>query len=745
MRSGCLLSLLFLWFFSASKAQPIGSWQEHLSYHNSIAVGTDGVNILSASRSALFQFDPNKEEYLRNSTIHGLSGASIRTINSNPSATIIAYENSQLDILQNNHPKKVNTIRLSNILANKQINSIWRQADQCLLATGFGLAVLNVEKGEIGDVYLIGNDGRYASVNQLAADGQYFYAAGAEGLKRAPRSGSNLADYRHWETLGESAGLPAGAIQAVFFWKNALFVRQGSRLFKQTGTLFSLFYEDNRNWLSIDTGVHELLISQTAAAQSAGILKLNEQAQLLGRLQHPALRQPKQVLFSNNQYWVADEQSGLLRIDGDIWEAMIPNSPAGLGTGGLLTRPNYWWATGDSVASRFSNGNWENFLPGSVNWPANFRQVGPVSPGAGQDIWFGSALDGICQWNESGFTIHKEPLLSAPAGASGTYKVGGLYLDQEQNLWITNDGATKGLVVYRNNANSLSFEIPFFYPGFRLGQIVADDLQQKWMIAPGFGVFCYNQGNSLEQTGDDQWRFFQQGAGNGNLPSSQVLCLAKDHFGFIWMGTADGIGILQCPEQVFSTQGCEVQLPVVQTDNFAGYLFKGERVQAIAVDGANRKWVGTQNGLWLISASGDKTLLRFTSANSPLPDNDVKQLSIDPRTGSVLIATANGMVSYQSTATEGGTSNSNLIVYPNPVPPGYTGAIAVRGLVHNATVKITELNGRLVYQGRALGGQAIWNGLDLNGKRVATGVYLVWVSDDSRKEQAVTKIVFIQQ
>ena len=62
---------------------------------------------------------------------------------------------------------------------------------------------------------------------------------------------------------------------------------------------------------------------------------------------------------------------------------------------------------------------------------------------------------------------------------------------------------------------------------------------------------------------------------------------------------------------------CEAVLPIVQQDNFAGYLFQGEEVRAMAVDGANRKWVGTKNGLWLISEEGEKIVYRFTLANSP--------------------------------------------------------------------------------------------------------------------------------
>src|SRR4029079_4387745 len=134
---------------------------------------------------------------------------------------------------------------------------------------------------------------------------------------------------------------------------------------------------------------------------------------------------------------------------------------------------------------------------------------------------------------------------------------------------------------------------------------------------------------------------------------------------------------------------CEAVWPVVQTGNFAGYLFKGQEVRSIAVDGADRKWVATKNGVWLISADGEKVIWHFTEENSLLLNNDVKKIAIDGQTGEVYFATAKGICSFRSTDTEGEEINSNVLVFPNPVPPGYNGTIAIRGVANNAIVKIT--------------------------------------------------------
>ena len=144
-------------------------------------------------------------------------------------------------------------------------------------------------------------------------------------------------------------------------------------------------------------------------------------------------------------------------------------------------------------------------------------------------------------------------------------------------------------------------------------------------------------------------------------------------------------------------------------------------------------------------SSGEKIIYGFTEDNSPLLSSDVKKITIDGRTGEVYFATAKGICSFRSTATEGSETNEDVLVFPNPVPPGFAGTIAIRGVANNAIVKITELDGKLVYQTRALGGQAIWGGRNYKGQKISSGVYLVLVNDEGQKERTATKIFFISK
>ena len=239
-----------------------------------------------------------------------------------------------------------------------------------------------------------------------------------------------------------------------------------------------------------------------------------------------------------------------------------------------------------------------------------------------------------------------------------------------------------------------------------------------------------------------QWRLFLQGTGRGNLPSSNVLSVAQDQSGNIWVGTDRGIGIIQCGQDIFKS--CDATLPIVQQDNFAGLLLANEVIHDIKVDGADRKWIASNNGVWLLSADAQKVIFRFTAANSKLLNDKVFQIAINGITGEVFFMTSSGISSFRSTATDAVTQIKKPIVFPNPVPAGYTGTIGIKELPINAWVKITELDGRLVYQTRSLGGQAIWNGKNYKGERANSGVYLILISNEDNSEHVAGKIFFIK-
>jgi ligand-binding sensor domain-containing protein len=322
----------------------------------------------------------------------------------------------------------------------------------------------------------------------------------------------------------------------------------------------------------------------------------------------------------------------------------------------------------------------------------------------------------------------------------------GQAFDQNGNLWITNCNVTNPLSVKINDGTWKSFNFSNLGLGANptIGQIIINQYNQKWMVLPrGGGILVFDE-NGTWSTGDDKMKKLNAGIGNGNLPSNEIECLAEDKDGEIWVGTDKGIAVFYCPDQVFSASGCEAQQIFIEQDGHTQLLLETEVVTCIAVDGANRKWIGTMNsGVYLMSADGTSQIDHFTVDNSPLLSNEIRSIVIHPKTGEVFFGTAEGIISYRNDATEGLEDYTDVYVFPNPVQPGYEGPIAITGLVENANVKITDISGGLVYQTKSLGGQAIWYGKNFKGEKAHSGVYLVFCSNDDGSKTYVTKILLV--
>ncbi|MGB0851489.1 MAG: hypothetical protein ACPGTP_09585, partial [Bacteroidia bacterium] len=188
----------------------------------------------------------------------------------------------------------------------------------------------------------------------------------------------------------------------------------------------------------------------------------------------------------------------------------------------------------------------------------------------------------------------------------------------------------------------------------------------------------------------------------------------------------------------------DAQQIIIDDGNDVGYLLGNEVVNDIKIDGANRKWVATNNGAWLIAEDGSEVLLHFTSENSPLPSNEINCVGIVPSTGEVFFGTKNGIASFRGDATEANDLHKNTIVFPNPVHSSYEGPITINGLPENATVKIADVAGRVVYELIATGGTAVWDGRNFSGEKPQTGVYLIYSANQNEEDALVTKLLIVR-
>ena len=224
-----------------------------------------------------------------------------------------------------------------------------------------------------------------------------------------------------------------------------------------------------------------------------------------------------------------------------------------------------------------------------------------------------------------------------------------------------------------------------------------------------------------------------------------MYSLANDLDGNIWVGTKEGISVFYSPSSVFSGYNFDAQQIIVEENGFGQYLLESEIVYSIAVDKANRKWIGTlESGVYLLSEDGTEQIYHFTTENSPLISNTILDIEINHNTGEVYISTDKGLMSFKNDAINSFQNTEKLEITPNPVREDYHGAISIKGLAYESDVKITDISGNLIFETTSNGGMAIWNGENTNKQRVGTGVYLVFSSDKYGKEKSVGKILFIQ-
>lgn len=759
-RLGFFLVMLFL--VVVPKAQgipPIGQWRDHVPLRQVTGISIDNGTVMAATPFGYYRYTMSTKAVEVKTKSAGLSEARLRWLSKDPSSQkkLLVYENANMDLAQGDQLRNIPDLMLSAVPGDKSINHVLWIGSDVYLSSNLGIIVLNSLRYEIKDTYKPSVNGAGLRVFQTAQHDGQLYAATQEGLKSAPFQPLLLSDYQKWTAEKFNAG-DVVHCEEVLSWGQWLVARKQDSLFIKRNGSWSLLHVSTVPLTGMNLSDKIMCVSRSIQGKGS-VLLFDAAGNLIETLASPSMSMPSQCLVEGSIRWVGDNINGLLKIDAGTETRIVPDAPYDLAYGRGLYSQGLVWAAAGRLGT---NGQpFENphgfYVLGEPGWKSYNRFTTPgleaikditcvASDPSTAITYAGSYGAGLLVKEGEKLTLlaQNSPIAAALSDPV-SFRVTGLALDLNGNLWASNHGAQQNLLAKKKDGSWKKFTIPFVHKDNAVADIHVDRLNRKWIISPqGNGLFCFDDNGTVDQTSDDRWRYFRQGKGDGNLPSNQVLSVAADRNDFIWVGTARGIGIIQCGEDVFNASVCDATLPVVQQGSFAGLLLADESINAIQVDGADRKWVATNNGVWLLSPDGQKNIYRFTADNSPLLSNEVFSLVINDATGEVFFFTANGICSFRSTATQPIETKQDLLVFPNPVPPGYAGTIAIRGVPENAWVRITGLDGRLVFQTRSLGGQAVWNGKNYQGERVSSGAYLVMVSDAQNSYQLAGKLFFLK-
>ena len=766
--------LLFAVGHVVSAQSAIGEWRDHNSFVAARHVCVAQSEVYAATRMALFCYRPEGKEVIPMTKSNGLTdvGISAMAYDQASQCLAVAYANSGVDLMQGGKVYHIADIRYSGQGGDKKIYHIRFDGDKVYLATGFGIVVVDARRHEVAETYYLGPDGESGVVYDVAFTEGHIVAGTDNGLMSAPRGSNRLHIYETWtrDTLSPLAGM---SVRMLDVCNNRLVVAACT---DNPDSMTTFYQQGPDTWGTWGTGTVRSLRccgSQIVLNRFSSIEIYNSQFSLtdvITTLPTYGVAAEDADMDSDGTLWIGHTWAGLIEVPRGYTQVSA-HAPAGpfnddyvyslastynklyLCPGGK--KPTYESAGILGSLSIFEKGEWsqisvadgipafQDVLYMAVD-PKDSKHISATSWGYGVlDIHDNQVQTLFDQSNTQGAL---EPFTS---GTFIHHRVSGLAYDDQGNLWVTSSLVDHGLAVRYRDGSWRSFDISPVLQGLSVDKKEIDKL--VWDSITGYKWFIGKSNRIFVHDGESRQAVVNPNNGS-KLETHTVTCLVQDRSGDLWFGTDKGLKVIYDGYRAFANGGNGETAPVncsnilFNEDGINEYLMAYESITCMAVDGANRKWVGTSNnGLYLISANGLEQLHHFTTANSPLASDKIVALTVHPESGVVYVGTDMGLQSYRSTATVGYTEPlADIHAFPNPVRPGYDGPIAVKGFTRDALVHITDARGHVVFSTNAHGGQAVWNGRTNNGDRVSSGTYYVFASDASGNMRSVAKILVIR-
>jgi hypothetical protein len=769
--------LLFSFTVTIWSQLAMGKWSTHFAYNSVSQIAQSDNKIYAISDGALFsvdKLDGNMEFY---SKLSGLNDATVSRIEYDKvdKLLLIIYNDGNIDILSNGGVTNLPDFYNKQMSSSKTVNQIQFYENKAYLSCNFGIIVLNMQKKEVTDTYYIGPNASEVKVLNTTINNGSIYALTTSTIFQASITNPQLVNYAVWST---TTGLPgSGNLQKIASFGGQLILLRGGYLYKQ---------EANNSWTPVLPGVSATDFNVTNTSLNVftpNALYLLDNLFNSKQVTNIGTISDVEYDTQNNIYYFAANSLGIISYKQVSNETPTinyfkPNGPAvnipwNMIFSGkkLFVVPGGRWSAQNNTLGEvmmYENGIWTNILGNTIQSQTgqqvlDFMNVA-VDPTDNGHFYVTSYGTGLYEfrnntfyrlYNESNSTIN-----SIFSGSPLYMRLDGAVYDQNNNLFLANTSANYGIKVLLANGTwtQLFYACASSKPTLGGITISNQNPNQKWIASvrstPGIAIFDDN--GTIKDQSDDKSVFIypftypeQDNNGNTKLTQiypNQVSTIVQDKNGVMWVGTDVGPFLFSDLTNVYnSNYTCSrVKIPRNDSTNLADYLLVGENIQAIAIDGANRKWLGTKtSGVYLMSENGQQTIQHFTVSNSPLLSNNVMSLAINPITGEVFFGTDQGIVSYQSDANEAGSTFGNVYAYPNPVRQGYTGIITITGLVVNTQVKITDINGNLVCETVSNGSIATWDGKDVHGRKVNTGIYLAICANSDGTQSAITKILVI--
>ncbi len=752
-------------FFSISFlfAQDNLLWKGYFSYNEIVDVEASSSTVYAATENSIFSKNNIQQDVTILNSINGFKPERITTIHySEQFKKTIAGNSNGLILIANDDGKIITKVDIIEEVPvppdKKRINDLYEFNGRLYISTDYGISVLDLQTAEFVITYFIGSSGEEVEVLQTTVLNNEIYAVTRNnGIRKASLSNPFLYDFNQWQTFDSGYWLGIVTINNQLVAMNS-----DNNTYRYNGS-FQPILNHNQFGKKITTNGSEIIITT-----QNNIYVLNTQ---LNQIAHITGIPNFSVNFSaanvlQNQLYIGTTNDGLFETsltNPTTFENISPNGPLRNYIFRVKKAPNFLWAVyGDYTrdynpypleslpVSMFSlNNGWED-IPYENLFEAKSICDIVINPNNRNQVYFTSYFSGLIKLNGNDLSILNNTntgsngleslILSPPNPSYIDIRINSPAFDKDNNLWVTNAFVEKAIKVMRTNGQWQSFSLEGITQSFstgRYGPMAIDKNNTKWIPAFNEGVIAFN-----DQLNN---KFIVINANNGNLPDRVVNCVAIDNRNQLWIGTDKGLRILGSIDRFLSENELATTSIIIQEGDLAQELFFQQTILDIKVDGANRKWVSiADGGVFLVSPNGQQTIYRFTKNNSPLPSDNIVDIEIDEVTGEVYFATDKGMVSFLGTATKANDDLANVYVYPNPVRPEFSGTVKIAGLSDRANVKITDIEGNLVFETTSAGGTIEWDTSAFGNYKVASGVYMVFVASQDGLDSTVKKVMIVR-
>ena len=757
------------------------NWNTYFSYNLISAIDNGESVIYFASYNSIFSYDTSSNQIEKFDTLNELSGDEISAfyyseINNN---IVIGYRSGFLQIIDLNSNSIINIYDILNkptIPPNKKtINDFFQSGDQLLISTGYGVSIYNLNGYEFGDTYYIGDFASQINVTSTLVHENFIYASSPDlGILRA-NINSNLIDFNNWQTIY------FGDIQQLFYdGDNIFFYTDNSVMRINDEEITSILTLENQI-ININSSDSKFIIITDGKC-----LIYNDQlTQLVYEIDSETYSSGfNEGIIKDNYIYIATNEKGVLIINNNSgdFSYLKPDGPLENDIFSVETLNNKTWVSYGNYTEYFnpyplkfsglSNydenlNSWFNISKDSIPERAvNLNNIS-INPFNNDNVFISSFEGGILEIEDLNIIEFYDNNNSGLESLSindplyESVRISDIEFDQNGVLWILNsriDSPLKSFNLENNSWNSYDFT-EIINDGFQdelgFNDIEVDDYGNKWIAGLRSGLIGFNN-----ESGTNRLRkVFSQD--QSNMPSSYVKSIAVDNNNHLWIGTIQGLRVLYNTSNFFDTSIVTTQQIVILEDDIPRELLEQQYISDIEVDGGNNKWVATiGSGVFYFSPNGQQTIHHFTKENSPLPSNNINDISINYLNGKVYFATDHGLVSYNTGSTSSSENFSNTYVYPNPVRPEFNSEfekIKITGLTQNVNIKITDIEGNLVAEAQSNinsryrnfnleidGGTAFWNGKNLRNRLVSSGVYIIMLSDLDSYETKILKLMIIR-